>query len=116
MGEVEQENLADQGIVLPVEWHVSDMVRNQYVHNMIVQPGTYEITLFFFETQIPPFVGSPDETRQYLMEKGSVRFECVSKMTVAPQMIPEFINALQTGLDNYNKVSKRRKKEKQEDE
>ena len=99
MSEVEQE--PSDGITLPIEWHVPDTVQNRYVHNVIVQPGNHEITLFFFETQIPPFVGPPEANREYLLKQGSVRFECVSKMTVAPQLVPEIIKALQVGLDNY---------------
>ncbi len=37
--------------------------------------------------------------------KGSIRSECVSKMTVSPQLVPEIIKALQTGLDNYNRIN-----------
>lgn len=102
MSEVEQEEQSSQGVMLPIEWHVPDSIHNQYVHNLIVQPGQHEITLFFFETRIPPFVGSPEANREYLLKQGSVRFECVSKMTVAPQLVPEIIKALQVGLDNYN--------------
>jgi hypothetical protein len=104
MDKIEQENRSTQDIMLPIEWHVSDSIHNQYVHNIVVQPGNHEITLFFFETQIPPFVGTPEEHREYLQKKGSIRFECVSKMTVAPQLVPEIIQALQTGLDNYNRA------------
>ncbi len=99
MSEVEQ---SSQGVTLPIEWYVPDTIHNQYVNNVIVQPGQYEITLFFFETRIPPYIGSPEANREYLLKQGTVRFECVSKMTVAPQMVPEIIKALQTGLDNYN--------------
>lgn len=109
MSEVEQEDQSSQGISLPVELHVSDTLHNQYVHNVIVQPGPNEITLFFFEMHIPPYVGSPEANREYLLQKGSIRFECLSKLVVAPQLIPEIINALQTGLDNYN-TSKAREK------
>ena len=108
MKEVEQEQSNE--ITLPVEWHVPDTVQNRYVHNVLVQPGKYEITLFFFETQIPPFAGPPEANREYLLKQGSVRFECVGKMTVVPQLVPEIIKALQEGLDNYNatKVSEER--------
>lgn len=100
MSKAEQEQ--PQEITLPVEWHVPDTIQNRYVHNMLVQPGKHEITLFFFETQIPPFSGSPEFYREYLLKQGSVRFECVGKMTVAPQLIPEIIKALEEGLDTYN--------------
>jgi hypothetical protein len=91
-----------QEVTLPVEWHVPENVQNRYVHNVLVQPGKHEITLFFFETQIPPFAGPPEFYREYLLKQGSVRFECVGKMTVAPQLVPEIIKALEEGLDNYN--------------
>ncbi len=96
MSEAEQEEQSQQSVTLPIEWHVPDNIQNRYVHNLIVQPGKYELTLFFFETQIPPFTGSPEEIRDS---------ECVSKMTVSPQLVPEIIKALQTGLDNYNRIN-----------
>ena len=102
MSEAQQEQQPLQNITLPIDWHVSDSVQGRYVDNVIVQPGQHEITLFFFETQIPPFVGSPEANREYLLKQDSIRFECISKMTVAPELVPEIIKALQTGLDNYN--------------
>ena len=102
MSEAEQESQSPQGISLPIDLHVPDTLHNQYIHNVIVQPGQHEITLFFLEAHIPPFIGSPEENREYLIQQGSVRFECVSKLVVAPQLVPEIIKALQVGLDNYN--------------
>ena len=102
MSEIEQEEQSTQGVVLPIDLHVPDTIHNQYVHNVIVQPGQNEITLFFFETHIPPYVGSPQANKEYLLKMGPVRFECVNKLVVAPQLVPEIIKALQTGLDNYN--------------
>ena len=102
MSEVEQDH--PQEITLPIEWHVPDNIQNRYVHNVLVQPGRFELTVFFFETQIPPFAGTPEENRDYLLKKGAIRSECVSKMTVSPQLVPEIIKALQTGLDNFNLI------------
>ena len=100
MSEVKQEDQSQEGIPVPVNWHVSETIHNQYVHQVIVQPGPNEVTLFFFETHIPPYVGSPEANREYLQSQ-SVRFECVGKFVVAPQFIPEVIKALQVGLDSY---------------
>ncbi len=91
-------------ITLPVEWHVPDTIQNRYVHNVLVQPGKYELTLFFFETQIPPFAGTPEENREYLLKIGSIRSECIAKLTVAPQMASQIIKALQEGLENYDRA------------
>ena len=112
MSEIEQKDQSSEGVSLSVNWHVPETIHNQYVHNVIVQPGQNEITLSFFETHIPPYVGSPQENREHL-QKQSVRFECVGKFVVAPQFVPEIIKALQTGLDNYNlmKASEEREAE-----
>lgn len=104
MSEVEQEEQPQQSIALPVEWHVPDNVQNRYVHNLIVQPGQHELTLFFFETQIPPFLGPPEEYRDFLIKQGSIRSECVSKLTVSPDLASDIIKAIQTGLENYNRI------------
>lgn len=102
MSGIEQEDQSLEGILLPIELHVPDTMHKQYIDNVIVQPGKHEITLFFFETQLPPYVGSAEANREYLLKKGSVRFECVSELVVAPQLVPDIIKALQIGLDNYN--------------
>ena len=110
MSEVEQEDQSLDGVSIPINWHVSETIHNQYIHNMVVQPGQNEITLFFFETHVPPYVGSPEANREYL-QKQSVRFECVGKFVVTPQFIPEIIKALQVGLDNYNTGKAREERE-----
>ncbi len=102
MSEVEQEDQSSQGIMLPINLHVPDTIHNQYVDNLIVQPGKREIALFFFETHVPPFAGSAEVHREYLLQQGPVRFECVSKLIVAPELVPDIIKALQEGFDNYN--------------
>ncbi|GAC1391194.1 MAG: hypothetical protein NVSMB38_10970 [Ktedonobacteraceae bacterium] len=91
-------------ITLPIEWHVPDTIQNRYVHNVLIQPGKYELALFFFETQIPPFAGTPEENREYLLKKGSIRSECIAKLTVAPEMASQIIKALQEGLENYSQA------------
>ena len=98
----EQQDQASEGVLLPVDLHVPDTMHKQYADNVIVQPGRHEITLFFFQTQIPPYTGPAEANREYLLKKGSIRFECISQLVVAPQLVPDIIKALQTGLDNYN--------------
>lgn len=97
----DNEREQSDGVSVPIRLHVPDDIQSRYVHNVIVQPGQNELVLFFFETQVPPFIGTPLENSKYLLEQGA-RFTCVSKIIVAPQLVPEIIKALQTGLDNYN--------------
>jgi hypothetical protein len=42
MSEVEQEDQSSQGVVIPIKWSVSEAIHNQYVHNVVVQPGQLE--------------------------------------------------------------------------
>jgi hypothetical protein len=102
MSEVEQEKPRE--IMLPIDWHVPESIIGRYVHNVIVQPGKHEITIFFFENQIPPFVGTPEAIRDYMLQIGSIRSECIGKMIVDPELMPDIIEALQTGLKNYNEA------------
>ncbi|SRR5258708_15563564 len=102
MSDEEQEK--PQAITLPIEWHVPEGMIGRYVQNVIVQPGKYEMNIFFFENQIPPFVGPPEAIRDQLLEKGFIRAECVGKITVNPEFLPDIIEALQTGLKNYNEA------------
>jgi hypothetical protein len=105
MSEIEQEESPE--LVIPIDWHVSENIIGRFVDNVIVQPGKYGITVFFFETQIPPFVGSPEANRDYLLQKGSIRSECIGKMIIDPELMPDIIKTLQTGLENYHKVKAR---------
>lgn len=111
MSDTEQEEQSQQGVKLPIEWHVPESIQNRYVHNVIVQPGQHELTIFFFETQIPPFLGEPEEYRDFLTQRGSIRAECIGKLTVSPELLPDIIKALQTGLDNYNRIKSIEKEE-----
>lgn len=99
----DEERNQQNGVSVPVTFHVSEGLQSHYVHNILVQPGQREISIFFFETQIPLFAGSPVDNSEYLREQG-VRFECVGKMIVAPGLIPEMIEALKVGLHNYNEA------------
>jgi hypothetical protein len=110
--ETEQEQRYLPEVTLPIDWHVPDTVQSRYVNNVIVQPGKHEIVIFFFETQVPPFAGPPQEYGRYLQRQGTIRAECVGKMVVDPELMPEIIKAMQAGLDGYNtsKVSKERER------
>ncbi|MGB8344169.1 MAG: hypothetical protein WCD86_04750 [Ktedonobacteraceae bacterium] len=89
------------GVNVSVSFHIPEGLQSHYVNNVFVQPGKREISLFFLETQIPLYAGSPTDNAEYLRKEG-VRFECVGKMIVAPGLVPELIEALQVGLKNYN--------------
>jgi hypothetical protein len=101
MSEAESEKQSLQQILLPVEWHVPDSMRNAYADTVAAQPRKHDIIISFFETQ-PPVMGGDAEQNRALLEKlGSVRAECVGKIVVAAELIPEIIQVLQTAYSGY---------------
>jgi Protein of unknown function (DUF3467) len=102
MSEAEQKE--PEGIALRVDWHIPDGTQSLYANNVLVQAGQYEITISFFEAQIPVLLGQPEENRRKLEELGSVRAELVSRIVVSPEILPVLIKALETGLENYRQA------------
>lgn len=84
-----------------LEWHVPDNIRNVYADQFIVQARTRDFILSFFDTQVPPFSGNDEQNRIFLESVKSVRAECVGKIIVAPEMVPDIIKALQLTYDRH---------------
>lgn len=95
----EEQQQPPQEKLVRVEWHVPDNIISQYANNVFVQQGQYEFVISFFETQLPMILGTPEENRAQLMQLESVRAECVARIVVAPDLVKQIIQALQTSLD-----------------
>src|SRR5258708_6630105 len=105
MSEAEQKNQPE--IALPVSWHYPESIQSRYANNVFVQQGQYEFIISFFETKLPVLTGTPEENRARLEQLESVRAECVGRIIVAPELVPQIIQVLQTTLD----ASQARKRE-----
>jgi hypothetical protein len=105
MSELEPKNRPGKNISLPIEWHVPEGMQSRYATNAIAQAGNSEITLAFFEAQLPILLGQPEENEEALKKIGSIRAECVGRIIVSPETAQSFVNALQTSIDAYH-VSK----------
>lgn len=101
MSEARPEQRASQQVAIPVEWHVSEHIKSNYADNVIVQTRKHDSIISFFETQLPPFAGTEEENRAFLEKLDSVRAECVDRVIVAPELLPEIIKTLQTAYDSY---------------
>jgi hypothetical protein len=102
MSEAEQEEEQLSPVInLPFEWSVPDNVQSQYASAVFVQSGPYEIALSFFETRPPILAGTPEENRVKLEQLGSIHSKCVGRIIIDPDLVPKFIEALQTGLEGY---------------
>ncbi len=101
MSEEEQKQDPSGNITLPVDWHVSENIQSRYATNIVAQPIQHEFVISFFEAQPPIFLGTPEENRTRYQELGAIRAECVARVIVAAERLPEFIEALQTTLAVY---------------
>jgi len=101
MSEVEQGKPSPLQITLPVEWHVPDHISSRYADNVIIQSRKHDIILSFFESQPPPLGGTPEQNRAVLEALSSIRAECIGKIVVAPELVPDIINALQVAYEGY---------------
>jgi hypothetical protein len=101
MSEEEQKRDPSGNITLPVDWHVSENIQSRYATNMVSQPIQHEFVISFFEAQPPILVGTPEENKMRFQELGAIRAECVARIIVAAERLPEFIEVLQTTLATY---------------
>jgi hypothetical protein len=92
---------SEQQVIIPLEWHIPEHIKSSYADNIIVQTRKNDNIISFFETQLPPFAGTDEENRAFLEKLDSVRAECVARIIVAPELLPEIIKALQIAYDGY---------------
>ena len=88
--------------LVPVEWHYPEELLSRYATNMIVQHSDHEFVIQFFEVLPPLVLGTPEEQKVQLGGIKSVRAECVARVIVAPERMPEFVRVLQDNLEKYH--------------
>lgn len=101
MSEAEQEKRTHQQVALRLDWHIPEHIKSQYADNILVQSRRHDVIISFFESQVPPFGGTPEENRALLEKLDSIRAECVGRIVVAVDLLPEIIKALQMAYDEY---------------
>ncbi|SRR5258708_37842772 len=101
MSEKEREEPIPQQILVPVEWYVPDNIKNAYADNVTAQPRRHDIIISFFETQPPVLGGNAEQNRALLEKLPAIRAECVGKVVVAAELIPDIINVLQIAYNGY---------------
>jgi len=105
MAKSERETIAVQ-----MELHFPDGLSTKYATNMVVQHSEHEFMIFFFEVQPPLVLGTPQEQKETLQKIKKVKSECVAKIAVAANRMPEFVEVFQTNLKQFNKKFKKEQK------
>ncbi len=86
---------------IPIEWRIPENFVSRYATNLVVQGSEHEFIISFFEIRPPMILGSPDEQRATLQQIQSVPAECVARIVVAAERMPEFVKVLQEQLAQY---------------
>ena len=97
MAEQEGENV----YALPIEWYFPEHMTSRYATTLVVQTSEHEFTISFFELHPPLMLGSPEERKAQLEQIKSVRAECVARIIVAAERLPEFVKVLEGQLEEY---------------
>jgi len=114
MSEETQEEREEQPspiINIPIEWPVPDSIQSQYASAVFVQAGPYEIAISFFEARTPILTGTPEENKAKLEQLGPIEAKCVGRVILDPDLVPNFIEALQSGLEGYHAYKRSEERE-----
>lgn len=95
----------EQRIAVPIEWCYPDNIVSRYATNMIVQHTEYEFILSFFEVQPPILLGSPEEKQEKALHIESIKAECVARIIVSAERMPNFVRVLQDNLSRSQEKS-----------
>lgn len=74
---------------------------SRYATHIVVQHTEHEFIISFFEVQPPVLLGMPEEIEARLEQIESIRADCVARVIVAAERMPEFVRVLQDNLDTY---------------
>ena len=85
---------------IPIEWEFPDGLISRYANNFVVQHSETEFVIQFFEILPPILLGTPDRIQTQIEQIKTIRAECVGRIIISTEKMPEFIHVLQ---ENYEK-------------
>lgn len=78
-----------------VNFRILPRMPSVYAHHLLIQPGSNEVTLSFFEVIPPIFTDQPTEERLKLVQETGITAECVARITIAKDTFAGFAKAMQ---------------------
>jgi hypothetical protein len=88
----------EKSVFLRNVWLMGDVCL-QYADNLILRYQEGAFHLMFFQQQVPPLVGTPEEMAEQLMASGVMENNCVGRLVISKDKIPAMIEALQAAYD-----------------
>jgi hypothetical protein len=90
-----------EGRYVPIEWQFPASLVSRYATNLVVQQGEHEFIISFFEIHLPMLLGLPEQRKATIDQLETVPAECVARLIVAAERMPEFVKVLQEQLEQY---------------
>ena len=95
------EKKEEDTVGVPIEYRYPDGQVALYSNFALVQWGTHECHISFFEIKPPILMGTPDEVREQVKGVEKVTGNCVTRVIVAKDFMPALIAALQEINDKF---------------
>ena len=89
----------DKPVDLIIEWNIPDNIRTGYATNIVVQKIDNEFRVMYFELKQDILLR--DEDREEMLERGSVRADCIANLIITADRMPKFIEAMSQQLAKY---------------
>jgi hypothetical protein len=89
------------GVQLPIDYAHAEEIISRYANNIVIQHTKHEFIISFFETLPPILIGEPNNIKSKLEKLGRVRANCVARIVVSVENMPDFVNAIQENLKKY---------------
>ena len=91
---------------LKIDWNVPEDVITRFATNLVTQTIDNEFKLTFFEIK-PEIVFDEEEQQMKMIEKGTVRADCISSIIVTADRMPRFLKVLNEQLIKYQDKQKK---------
>jgi hypothetical protein len=96
-----EDHNTESSYAFPIEWHIPENIKPQFVTNLTVQHTGQEFIISFYETYPPLVIGTSEEVEARLEQIESVRAECIARFVMTPGRMENFVQALQTNYEKY---------------
>ena len=91
---------------LKIDWNVPEDVITRFATNLVTQTIDNEFKLTFFEIK-PEIVFDEEEQQKKMIEKGTVRADCIASIIVTADRMPRFLKVLNEQLTKYQDKQKK---------
>ncbi|MEX0999300.1 MAG: DUF3467 domain-containing protein [Thermodesulfobacteriota bacterium] len=92
---------------LKIEYIIPDYVISRFATNITVQKIENEFKVSFFELKQDILLDEEDKKK--MIERGTVRADCIASIIITADRMPKFINAMSQQLNKYESNKKENK-------